>query len=72
MKKLVLLLAVVFSVSLISCTEKAENAAETVDSVATEAVEAVDSTAAAAVDSAAATVAEAADSVKAAAENVAK
>lgn len=72
MKKLVLLLAVVFSVSLISCTEKAENATEAVDSVATEAVEAVDSTAAAAVDSAAATVAEAADSVKAAAENVAK
>lgn len=70
MKKLVLLLAVVFSVSLFSCTGNAEQAAETVDSAATEMVDTlaatVDSAATAAVDSAAAAVTEAVDSTKAA------
>ncbi len=36
MKKLVLVLAVAFSASLFSCGNKAENAAETTDTVATE------------------------------------
>ena len=50
MKKLVLLLAVVFGMSMISCTEKAaEQTTETVDS----AIEVVDSAAKAAVDTAA-------------------
>ncbi len=70
MKKLVLLLAVVFSVSLFSCTGNAEQAAEAVDSTATEMVDTlaatVDSAATAAVDSAAAAVTEAVDSTKAA------
>lgn len=70
MKKLVLLLAVVFSVSLFSCTGTAEQAAEAVDSAATEMIDSaaavVDSTVNAAVDSAKAEVAEVADSVKAA------
>ena len=70
MKKLVLLLAVVFSVSLFSCTGTAEQAAEAVDSTATEMVDTlaatVDSAATAAVDSAAAAVTEAVDSTKAA------
>ena len=46
MKKLVLLLAVVFSASLFSCGNKAENAAAT-DTVATEDVAVVDTVAAA-------------------------
>lgn len=39
MKKLVLVLAVAFSASLFSCGNKAENAAEAVDSTEVEAVE---------------------------------
>ena len=68
MKKLVLLLAVVFGMSMVSCTGTAEQAGEAIDSVAAEVTEVVDS-AAAAVDS---TVAAAADTVAAAAEKVAE
>ncbi|MBQ9219231.1 MAG: entericidin [Muribaculaceae bacterium] len=74
MKKLVLLLAVVFSVSLFSCTGNADQAAQAVDSAATEVVDTVaatvDSAATAAVDTAAAAVNEVVDSAKAAVEEV--
>ena len=68
MKKLVLLLAVVFGMSMVSCNNAAEQTEEVADSVAAEVTEMVDS-AAAAVDS---TVAAAADTVAAAAEAVAE
>ena len=71
MKKLVLLLAVVFSVSLFSCGN-VEHAAEAVDSAATEAVEAVDSTAAAAADTVKAAADTAAAKVEAAVDSVKK
>ena len=67
MKKLVLLLAVVFGMSMVSCTGTAEQAQEVADSVAAEVTEVVDS-ADAAVDS---TVANAAEAVADKAQEIA-
>ena len=60
MKKLVLLLAVVFGMSLVSCQNAAEQTAENADSVAAEVTEMVD-TVKAATDSVVADAAEAVD-----------